>query len=460
MTIWLPRLEGRVGPRYVAIADALREDVAAGRLEPGARLPPQRALAFRLGVTLGTVSRAYLEAERRGLVRGEVGRGTFVCSRMAEEGLALQREEPGIVDLSLNRPTLGGISSELAATLAQLSRRNDLSPLLAYQSELGIAAHREAAVEWLARTGVEAAVERVAITCGAQHGLEVSLAAATQPGDTLLVETLTFPGIKPLAARFGVTLKALSGDREGLLPDSLEAACRDGRPAALFTMPTLHNPTTATLSGERRRAVVEIARRHDLTIIEDDIYGFLVEDAPAPLAALAPERVLYVTSLSKSMAAGLRLGYVACPEALLGRLAAAVRSTVWMAPPLMAEIGARWIRDGTGMRLASARREETRRRQALAARHLAGQDIETHPASFHLWLHLPEPWRWSDFVAAAEARGVRLTPPDLFVTGRGSAPHAVRLCLTAVESEARLESALEKLAGLLASAPEPRLSVV
>ncbi len=432
----------------------------AGLLKPGTRLPPQRTLAFRLGVTLGTVSRAYLEAERRGLVRGEVGRGTFVRARTAEDGFAAPTAGAGVIDLSLNRPPLGGTASELAATLAHLSRQNDLGALLAYQSDMGLLSQREAAAEWLGAARVAAAPERIAITCGAQHGLLVSLAAATRPGDTLLVEALTFPGIKPIAARLGVALQAVACDRDGLLPEALAALCRDGRPKALFTMPTLHNPTTATLPAERRRAVVEIARRHDLTIIEDDIYGFLVGDAPEPLAALAPERVIYVTSLSKCMAAGLRVGYVASPEALVPRLAAAVRATLWMAPPLMGEIAARWIRDGTGRRLAEARRRDAERRQTLAARHLAGFAMESHPASFHLWLHLPEPWRWSDFAAAAELRGVRVTPPDLFVTGRATAPHAVRLCLAAVESEAHLETALERLAALLAAAPEPRLAVV
>ncbi len=131
-----------------------------------------------------------------------------------------------------------------------------------------------------------------------------------------------------------------------------------------------------------------------------------------------------------------------------------------MVSPLLAEIAARWVRDGTAARIADERRDFARRRQVIAARTLGGQRVESHPASFHLWLHLPEPWRWSDFVAASERRGVRVTPPDLFATGRAAVPQAVRLCLSAVESEARLEAALATLATLLAAPPEPRLAVV
>jgi DNA-binding transcriptional MocR family regulator len=460
MTIWLPILEGRKGPRYLGIADALKEDVEAGRLKVGTRLPTHRELAYRLGVTVGTVSRAYLEAERRGLVRGEVGRGTFVRARDGDGIFAFPQSEPAVIDFSLNRPSTAGIGADLAATLADLSRQNDLSALISYQNEFGFAAHREAAAAWLTRTRIAAPPARIAITCGGQHGLYAALAAATRPGDVLLVEALTFPAIKAVAGHLGLRLHGVAMDREGLLPDALETACRELRPRALFTMPTLHNPTSTTLPLERRRAIAEIARRHDLLIVEDDIYGFLVEDAPEPIANLAPERVFHVTSLSKSMSAGLRIGYVVGPEPLIARLGAAVRHSVWMTPPLMAEIAARWIRDGTGDRLAEARRQEAHQRQALALKAFAGHALDTHPASYHLWLHLPEPWRWSDFVAAAEVRAVRVTPPDLFVAGRATAPHAVRICLCAVESDARLEQGLARLADLLAATPEPRLAVV
>jgi len=460
MTIWLPQVEGRPGPRYLAIAQALQEDIERGRLGGGSRLPTHRELAHRLGVTVGTVSRAYLEAERRGLIDGQVGRGTFVRQLGAVPAFAIRREEGGIVDLSLNLAPIAGTASVLAAGLTHLARHGDLASLLAYQHELGLPGHRAAGAAWLARTGVETAPERVAVTSGAQHALHASLTALTRPGDTILVEALTYPGAKVLASQLGLQVRDVALDEEGLRPDALEAACREERARVLFTMSTLHNPTTATQSAERRRRIVEVARRHDLIIVEDDIYGFLLESPPEPLAALAPERCIYLTSLSKSVAAGLRLGYVAAPAEWIERIGAAVRGTIWMTSPLLAEIAARWIRDGAAARLADERRDFARRRQAIAARALAGQRVESHPASFHLWLHLPEPWHWSDFVAAAENRGVRVTPPDLFATGRGAIPHAVRLCLSAVESEARLEAGLGTLAALLPAPPEPRLAVV
>lgn len=459
MTIWIPDVAKLKGPIYLRIAEALQEDVACGRLQPGTRLPTHRELAYRLAVTVGTISRAYLEAERRGLVSGEVGRGTFVRAR-SDRSFAVPHRDRNVIDLSLNRPTVIGVPPEFAATLANLSRQNDLASLLTYQSELGSPAHREAASAWLKLARVEVSPEQIAITCGAQHGLYCALIATMRPGDTLLVESLTYPALKSIARQLGLRLRGVAMDQDGLIPEALEAACSDVHARALFTMPTLHNPTTTTLPPARRHAIVEIARRHDLLIIEDDIYGFLLDAPPEPIFALAPERTFYVTSISKNMAAGLRLGYVAAPADFIGSVGAALRSTVWMTPPLSAEIATRWINDGTGLRLAEARRQQARRHQAIAARHLAGQRIETHSASLHFWLHLPEPWQWSDFVAAAESRGVLITPPDAFLTGQETAPHAVRVCLCAVENEAQLDTGLGRLAELLASRPEPRLSVV
>lgn len=460
MTIWLPRLEGRPGPRYLAIAQALQEDVEEGRLGMGSRLPTHRELAGRLGVTVGTVSRAYLEAERRGLIEGQVGRGTFVRPHGTSRAFTIRREDEVILDLSLNLAPVAGTAPALAAALLDLARRGDLAPLLTYQHELGLPAHRAAGAAWLARAGVRTGPEGVAVTSGAQHALHACLTALTRPGEAILLEALTYPGAKVLAGQLGLRMRGVALDEEGLRPDALEAACREERTRVLLTMPTLHNPTTATQSAERRRQILAVAERHDLIIVEDDIYGFLLESPPEPFAALAPERCIYLASLSKSVAAGLRVGYVAAPAEWLGRIGAAIRGTIWMTSPLLAEIAARWIRDGTAARLTAERRDFARHRQALAARALVGQRIESNPASFHLWLHLPEPWRWSDFAAAAENRGVRVTPPDLFATGRGAIPHAVRLCLSAPESETRLEAGLGTLAALLGAPPEPRLAVV
>lgn len=448
-------------PRYLAIAAALQRDIEAGHLPAGTRLPTHRDLAFQLGVTVGTVSRAYDEADRRGLIQGEVGRGTFVLPRLGAGLIELDPEAHGLFDLSVSRPPDNAAAPELREALAALSHRRDLPHLLSYQPEAGLPAHRAAGAAWLERaTGLIADPERLFVVSGAQHGLYAALAAFARPGEVVLTEALTYPGIKLIANQLGIALQPVAMDEDGLQPEALEAACQRWRPRALVTVPTIHNPTSAILPEPRRREIAAIARRHELLVIEDNIYGFLAPEQVTHLAELAPERVIHVTSLSKSMAPGLRVGYVLAPEALVPRLGAVLRGSVWMTAPLLGEIARLWIEGGMGDRLAAERLADAHARQALAARYLAGQRITTKPSSFHLWLQLPEPWRASEFVALARRRGVLVTAPEAFVVGREEAPHAVRVCLSAVSTIERLETALGILSGLLAAPAGADLAVV
>jgi DNA-binding transcriptional MocR family regulator len=464
MTNWVPDLALSNGPRYRAIADALAEDVRRGRVAPGARLPTHRELAWKLRVTTGTVSRAYAEAERRGLIIGEVGRGTFVRAAANAAPVMLgdilgEVSDPDFIDLTINRPGAGGEAAAMAAALEGLAAEPDLAMLLDYQPHAGRPEDRAAGAALLARGGVAATLDQVVITASGQHAMACVIGAMVQPGDTLAVEALTYPGLRALASLLHLRLVPIAMDEQGLVPEALAAACRAAPVRALYTMPTLHNPTTATMPAARREALAELAQRHRVALIEDDVYGFLL-DAPLPaLAQYAPEQGFYITSTSKSLMPALRVGYVHAPKAQVERLVAAVRATTYSAPPLMTRIAARWIADGTAERLAAAKRAEMRRRNRMAREVLAGAELAGDVAASHLWLTLPEPWRADDFAAAARRRGVGIIPAAAFAVGR-HAPNAVRICLGAQTTFERVERALARLAELLATSPERYLSVV
>ena len=461
MTIWGPRLEGRKGPRYRAIVEALAEDVAAGELRMGSRLPTHRELADRLGVTVGTVSRAYSEAARQGLVSGEVGRGTFV--RGGGESAADPGDSDGPVDLGQNHPPDPAGHPQrtaLLGALATLTARADAGRLLDYPAAGGNAADREAGASWIERAGVEASPEHVLVCTGSQHGLTVVLATQLEPGDLLLTESLTYAGLKSVAGLLHLRLKGLPMDAQGLRPEALEAACREGGAKALYLIPTLHNPTTAVMPEERRREIVAIARAHGLAIVEDDVHGLLPRERPRPIAALAPERSYYLTSTSKTLAPGLRIAYVLAPPERVARLAASLRATTWAVAPLMAAVASTWIRDGTADALVVARRQEARERQAIARDRLAGADFDAKPEAYYLWLRLPEPWRGDGFAAEARARGVLVTPAEAFAVGRAPVPHAVRLCLGAARTRAALSRGLLAVAGLLRAGEGSSAAVV
>jgi DNA-binding transcriptional MocR family regulator len=455
MTNWEPDLATATGPRYLAIADRIAKDVAAGRLKPGDRLPPHRDLAWKLGVTVGTVTRGYTEAERRGLIGGEVGRGTYVRERAIDLPPAPPPPSRDFVDLARNFPSEDLSERTIADTVGEIAKLNTLAPLLSYAPNLGSPQHRAAGAQWVAaRSGMPATAAEIAVTNGAQHGMTVALSALTRAGDVVLTEQLTFYGIKSLGKLLSLRLQGVTMDEHGLVPAALDLACRQFQPKALYCLPTLQNPTTVTMPRERREEVAAICKRHGVVIVEDDIYGFLVPDAPPPVASFAPENAVYIVSLSKCLAPGLRVGYVRAPEAMMERISAPLRGTTWMATPLMAEIAGRLIASKKAEQLALKQRDEAIARQDIARRVLAGLDIAAPPTSMHVWLRLPDPWRREEFTTVARQRGVGVAPAESFAIGRISLPHAVRLGLSAAPGRPELERALKTIAEILSDAPD------
>ncbi len=480
MTMWLPKLQAGAGPRYLAIADVLAGDVRAGRLLPGTRLPTHRDLAYRLGVTVGTVSRAYAEAERRGLVAAHVGRGTYVAERAnqadtagggggrpgehALDAIYQPRGDDESLDLSLNYPHTPSLTAGLAAGLAGLARLDEtnLTRIGGYQPPNGMLNHRAAAARWLERLGVAADAEDIIIVPGCQGGLLAAFMALAKAGETVLTEALTWPGLRAAATPLGLRVQPVAMDAHGLRPDALEAACRAHRPRLLYTMTSLHNPTCIVMPEARRREIAAIAKAHELFVLEDDVYGFLLDDAPSPLRTFLPERGLYVTSLSKSVAPGLRVGYLWGPPALRSRLAGAVRANVLMTSPVTAELASQLILSGGAAEAAERQRTQARKRQRLAMERLAGLTLSTHPASFHLWLRVPPGWRSGELAARLADRGVAVTPGEAFA-GDASVEEAhdhVRLCLCAIASDERFASAIDIVADVARGGSTGALPVV
>lgn len=457
MTISEIDLTVRRGPKYRAIADALTEQIADGTLSAGTRLPTHRDLAWKLGVTVGTVSRAYAEISRRGLINGEIGRGSYVRGRSKAEDLprALQPAS-GIINLSHNFPSPGAEHQALALTLAEMARDDSSGAFLDYQPEAGLESHRTAGAAWIGRQGWKVDPSHIVLTAGAQHAILTVLASLTRPGDRILSEALSYQGIKPAITQLGLRAEGLTMDEDGLIPDAFEQAAQAGNIRALYCMPTLHNPTTSTLPEERRHAIAAIAIRYGVAIIEDDIYGPFYKGPPlTPLAALAGEQGYYLTSLSKTVAPGLRTGFVVAPPSKVENIAAAVRASCWMAPPLMAEISTRWISDGTADRILESHKTAAAERRIRAGRILAGADYLAPPGSLHLWLELPEPWRAADFVATMRDQGVAIAAAETFAIGRANAPHAVRVCLGMPHRIEDMETGLDRIAAALGNPTAP-----
>ncbi|WP_407117863.1 PLP-dependent aminotransferase family protein [Bradyrhizobium sp. LMG 9283] len=444
---WIPTISELSGPRYQRIVEAMEADIAAGRLVRGQQLPTQRALAKALGIDLTTVTRAYSEARRRGIMEARVGQGSFVSETSARRAVDLPH--PVAIDLSMNvppHPLEAQLDERIIAGMEAIRAQSGLTAYLNYQPPGGSAHEREVAAGWMRARVPHVQADRLVIFPGAQTILFNLLAHLARPGETVLTEALTFPGVKAAAAQLGVKLVGVAMDDGGILPDALAKACRVHRPKAVYLIPTLHNPTTATLSAERRSAIAKIIRDTDTIVIEDDAYGLLDRSA-SPIANLIPERTYLATTLSKCLAPALRVAYLVTPDGdtqlqMRGHL----QATVQMPPPLMVALVTHWIETGIADRIITAIRNEAVGRQQIAQRALKRFQFLAKPAAHHLWLRLPEGRR--DVAAHLLRNGLAIVAGDAF-TVDGTPPHAARVALGAARNRAELTEALRILIGAL-----------
>lgn len=451
---WTPTISELSGPRYQRIVEAMEADIAAGRLVRGQQLPTQRALAKALDVDLTTVTRAYTEARRRGILEARVGQGSFVSETSARRAVDLPH--PVAIDLSMNvppHPLEAQLDERIVAGMDSIRAQSGLTAYLNYQPPGGSAHERDVAARWMRARVPHAHADKLVIFPGSQTILFNLLTRLARPGEIVLTEALTFPGIKAAAARLGVKLVGVAMDDGGILPDALARACRMHRPKAVYLIPTLHNPTTATLPPERRSAIAQIIRETDTILIEDDAYGLLDRSA-SPIASLIPERTYLATTLSKCIAPALRVAYLVTPDSDAQlEMRAYLQATVQMPAPLMVALVTHWIETGIADRIMTAIRSEAVGRQQLAQRALKGFQFLAKPAAHHLWLRLPE--GRSDVAAHLLRNGLAVVAGDAF-TVDGTPPHAARVSLGAARDRSELTEALRILVGALQKPADTR----
>ena len=440
-------------PKYQSIAEDLAQAILNGQVPMGEKLPPQRNLAHRLGVTTGTISRAYAILERQGLATARVGDGTYVRSvEHVPASESSDHQQP--IDLAHNVAMVGDESSALHEAFQSLATDAELMrQVLSYQSETGMRRHREAGAQWLRRFGTSGQWNRVMVTHGAQHGLACVLRTVARPGDAVLTESLSYPGLQALARSMRLQLIGIETDEQGMVPQALERAAKTFDTKFVYCAPTLHNPTGATMSMERREAVAAVMRTHGLFIIEDCVHAAMQANPLPALSTWLPEQSFLLSSFSKVLAPGLRVGYVEAAPAWLSKFAASMRADSWMVAPLLPEIATRWLESGAMEGLIAQQRQMTAQRLECARAVLQGLDFKTDAEFPLIWLPLPEPWRAGQFAAALRQAGVLVRTADHFAVGRSPAPHAIRISLNAPASVEQLEAGLQILKALIENPP-------
>lgn len=419
--------------RYKAVVDRYAQAIRSGQLPAGSRLPTHRTLAAGERLSLATATRVYRELEEMGLVSGETGRGTFVrdLSLPPGHGVDQQVVAADVVDLNFNYPSLPDQGDALREALRQLAMAGDIDSHLRYQPHAGRLAERDIIARHLTCQHFAPDAENVLIVNGAQHGLAVTVMGLLRPGDVVAVDALTYSGFKVLAALYHLELAAIPCRPEGPDLQALQTLCQQRRVRAVYTMPTLHNPLGWVLNTGQRQALADLARQHDLLIIEDAAYARLVSHPPPPVVSYAPERTVYVTGFSKNIATGLRVGVVISPPRYRPEIERAIRATTWNTTTLISSLICAWIEDGTVARFETQKRQDARQRQQVARELLCGLPVVSHPDSYFVWLPLGEESRADRLANALMERRISVSTAEPFCVS-ATIPQALRIALGSV----------------------------
>lgn len=466
MTNWLPNLQASDGPLYVRIADQIEQAINTGTLASGSKLPPQRNLAYDIGVTIGTVSRAYSMVRERGLVSGEVGRGTYVLGSPDNDdtasgidpisarlvGTRATNAPPGKLRFDTTAATDVGQSAIVTDILSAICREqpNEISSYTR-----NFPAHwLEAGCQWLKRGDWQPAQESIVPTLGAHAAVIAAVSVITAPGDRIVFEHVTYSQVSRGTALLGRQTALVDSDAHGVIPEDFERICVQQHPKLAFLMSGAQNPTLVTMPEERRRAIAAIAKRHNVFLVEDNLYGATANDDIPLLAEIAPERTFLVGGLSKSVAAGVRGGWIACPPHLAQRVRIAHKMVSGGLPFLLAELAARLVLSGMADAIRAKVSEEVGIREAHARNIFDGLDFNSHPRVPFLWLKLPDPWLSGTFRQAAFAEDILIDDEDEFKAGRSEKTfHRVRIGLSSPTEREAVVGGLMRLRRLLENGP-------
>lgn len=463
-TTWAPDLTQFPGPKYLALSRALRDAIRGGDLPPNSQLPTVRDLAWRLHLTPGTVARAYQLATQEGLLAATVGRGTFVAAQSPRLGptqpLYAERitgGATGLVDFRAPQVPEMGQADAFREALLQMAGTTGQG-WLDYTSQSGEAALRAEVVTWMGdRILGPVGPEDVALTHGGQNAIHLIFDCCLRgERPVVLIEDLAYPGFRYAARAARAEVVPVEIDAHGIVPAALEAACRRHGAQVLCLTTEAQNPTTGRMPVRRRQEIAEIARAYDLQILEDDCYSIAVSDIPS-LRALAPERVWLVGSVSKTLSAALRFGYVICPAGMgeAGRLTAQHGFFALSRP--VAELMLRLFQSGDAALIRERVQTEFAARLQILVNHLGAFDLGWQPGLPFVWLRLPVGWRASTFLRTAEAKGVLVRSADEYAVVHGRAPNAVRIAIAGNLPREAFEKAMRTLADLLARPPSDLL---
>ncbi|BAL01056.1 putative GntR family transcriptional regulator [Oscillibacter valericigenes Sjm18-20] len=449
---WKPTISDRKAPIYTQLAGQLAQDIRAGILRPGDKLPPQRELADFLDLHLSTITRIYKLCEEQGLICAKVGQGTFVSSDVnTSDTLLYSHETMDYIQLGTILPPYNG-NEKVVNFIKGVLTQPDIQSFLEYRSPSGTYVQRKTISDWIERIGVHASPENVLLATGGQNAICAITLGLFRPGDRIGTNPLSFSGLKSIAKMIGVQLVPLPEEDGHIQYDNLEQFCRSENLKGFYFVPEQHNPTTHTMKLEERICIGEVAKKLNIIIIEDAINRVFSEAIYPPLFSYAPNNTLCIFSISKFLCPGLRVAYLIAPDRYRGSVENSLYTMNLMVSPWNAEIVNRIFNSPLLDTLIHEKKEELIARNRIADLYFSSQILYGTATCSFRWLILPDRWESQKFETKAKEAGVQVFCSDRFAIGKAPPPKAVRLCVSAPKSKAELEKALVKLKRLLTRA--------
>lgn len=442
--------------KYKKLVHAIAQNIEDGSLPDGTKLPPQREVSQALNISVQTVSNAYKELERDGIIRCEVGRGSFVSHSMTEQvsSYMLDYNEYSIADFSIARIIHTAEHDRVwQQTCTDLANEIEHPWMRDCRPIAGFEHHRAVGISWISKMGVSATLDTIMITNGASHAIFLALAALAGSGDTVVCGKLTDHSVIGAAHVLGFNLKGLDIDEYGIRPDHFEDLCANEKITAIVCIPNMHNPTGAIMPESRRKAIARIAQKYGVYIIEDDVYGHLLDKPHPAISHYAPDISFYCTSFVKSVMTGLRTGYINVPTRFILRINGILRVNSWMGTPLLAEVATRWVEDGSAQHLIEVQKQALAVRHKMVAEILGDYINYHHNASLSVWVNIPSRWTGTKLAEILRRRGIAITLPEPFSVRQNHNQNAFRLCLGADMDNDEMYRALTEIRNTLEQYP-------
>lgn len=453
---WKPELDKSKKPLYRMLADKMEEDIQTGNLLQGTKLPPQRELADYLELNLSTITKAFKECEKRGLLSANVGSGTYVQYGAATHTNLLPKSE-GKIEMGAIIPESSSYDI-IKSLVKEMTTEDMFGEWFGYASPVGVSWQKEVAQKLIAKSGYRANTQNILFTNGGQNAIAAILGALFKSGDRIGTNAFTFPGVKAAASMYGISLVPIGNELGELKEEDIIYACKNENIKAIYIIPDYHNPTTYMMPESIREMVAETSKKMDIIIIEDAIYNLLCERSQKAVASYAPERTFHITSLSKAFAPGLRMAYLVTPDKYYTKISDALYSMNISVSPFMAELSSRLLASEKATELLHFHRMEARKRNNLVNKYFGQYQCLGDDESIFRWLILPVGIKEEEFAWEADKQGVVVFTSRQFAVGTTKPINAVRLGIGTPNNLEKLEQGLKILHEILIGKVEREIS--